>query len=316
VARRIDRAAGALCARACAGPGLRDTISAAMPEPIRRDLANTVRLGVSRRPLADLYYNLMRRRWSWLFAFLAAAYLVINLGFATLFRFDPTGLSGVERLDFAQAFYFSVQTFATIGYGAIAPKSLYANLLVTFEALFGIIYTALATGLVFAKFSRPSTRVTFSRNITVAPRNGRPMLQFRLANERGNELIEASIHVTMLKTEVSAEGHRMRRLHEMKLDRTSQPLFSLSWLVLHEIDEQSPVYGEDQASLAADEALFIVTLTGIDGTFAQTVHARHLYEHHDILWGHRFVDIISAHSPGRLQMDMAKMHDVVPVDDR
>lgn len=285
-----------------------------MADPIRRDPTNAVRIGAARRPLSDLYYDLMRRNWSWLIGFLAVAYILINFAFAALFRLDPGGFSGAENLDFAQAFYFSVQTFATIGYGAVAPKSLYANLLVTFEALFGIMYTALATGLVFAKFSRPSARVMFSRFMTVAPRNGQPMLQFRLANERGNELVETSIRVTMLKTETSAEGHTLRRLYDLALDRNSSPLFSLSWLVMHVIDERSPLFGEDAASLAADEALFIVTLTGIDGTFAQTVHARYLYEYHDIRWGHRFADIISPHSPGRLQMDMSKMHDVVPVE--
>jgi inward rectifier potassium channel len=301
-------------AAACAGLGAWDTMPARMPEPIRRDPTNSVRIGVERRPLSDLYYDLMRRRWRWLIGFLGAAYLVINLAFAAAFSLDPTGFSGAEHLDFEQAFYFSVQTFATIGYGAVAPKSLYANLLVTFEALFGIMYTALATGMVFAKFSRPSARVIFSRVMTVNRRNGRPTLQFRLANTRGNDLVEASIHITMLKSEVTAEGHRLRRLHELKLDRNSSPLFSMSWLVLHEIDEQSPLWGEDEASLAADEVMFIVTLTGIDGTFAQTVHARHLYEFHDVRWNHRFVDIIAPHSPGRFQMDVSKIHDVIRTD--
>lgn len=289
-----------------------------MPEPtsahLRRDPSSAVRIGAGRRPLSDLYYDLMRRPWRWLIGALTLAYLLINLGFAVLYSFDPYGFAGSTRVDFGEAFYFSVQTFATIGYGAIAPKSVFANLLVTVEALTGIMYTALATGLVFAKFSRPSARVTFSRNMIVNVRNGQPVLQFRLANTRGNELVEASIRVTVLKSEVSAEGHQMRRLYELRLDRTSSPLFSLSWLVMHVIDETSPLFGENEASLAADEALFIVTLTGIDGTFAQSVHARHLYEFHDVLWDHRFVDIIAPHSPGRLQMDLSKIHDVVRVD--
>lgn len=285
-----------------------------MTDPPRRDPVNAVRIGTGRRALSDLYYDLMRRRWRWLMGVLTAAYLLINLVFASLYILDPTGFSGSERIGFSEAFNFSVQTFATIGYGGLAPKSAFANLLVTIEALTGIMYTALATGLVFAKFSRPTARVTFSKHMTVNLRNGKPVLQFRLANARGNELLEASIHVTVLKTEVSTEGHQMRRLHDVKLDRNSSPLFTLSWLVLHEIDEQSPLFGEDAESLAADEVLFIVTLTGIDGTFAQSVHARHMYEFHDIRWGHRFVDIISPHSPGRLQMDVGKIHDVVPIE--
>ncbi len=282
-----------------------------MAELPRRDPSNAVRLGQQRAPLSDLYYNLMRRRWRWLVGFLSVLYVVINVVFGALYSLQDDAFNGVDRVGFAEGFYFSVQTFATIGYGAISPKTLYANLLVTTEALLGIIYTAIATGLVFAKFSRPSARVLFSRVMIVTRRNGKRYLQFRLANARGNELVEASLHLTMLKTEVSSEGHSMRRLHEMQLDRATTPLFTLSWLVMHEIDERSPMYGEDAASLAADEALFIVTLTGIDSTFAQTVHARHFYEFHDLRWDHRYVDIIAPHSPGRLQMDLTKFHDVV-----
>lgn len=285
-----------------------------MNQPLRRDPTNAVRIGVPSRPLADLYYNLMRRRWRWLVGFLAAAYLAFNLLFAGLYSLDPTGFANSEPLDFADAFNFSVQTFATIGYGAIAPKSVFTNTLVTIEALAGIMYTALATGLVFAKFSRPSARVTFSKHMTVHERNGRPALHFRLANDRGNDLVEASIRLTVLKTEVSREGQQMRRFRDLQLERSWSPLFAMSWLAIHVIDEHSPLFGEDAASLEADEVLFVVILTGIDGTFAQTVHARHIYEFHDIRWGYRFVDVVTPHSPGRVQLDLSKLHDVVPVE--
>jgi inward rectifier potassium channel len=282
------------------------------PTSVRRDPTAAVRVGGSRHPLSDLYYDLMRRKWRWLVAFLASTYVLVNLAFASLYRLDPFGFGGIEELHFAEAFYFSVQTFATIGYGAIAPKSLYTNVLVTIEALFGIMYTAVATGLVFAKFSRPSARVSFSRHMVINHRNGVPMLQFRMANARGNDLVEATVHVGVLKTETTAEGHSMRRVHELRLERASSPLFAMSWLVLHPIDDTSPLYGETAESLAADEVLFIVTLVGIDGTFAQNVHARHIYEFHDIRWDHRFVDIIAPHAPGVFRMDLDKLHDVEP----
>lgn len=283
-----------------------------MAEPIRRNPADAVRLGTRARPLSDLYYDLMRRPWRWLIAFLAAVFVLANLSFALLYSLQPDGFHGSDHIGFREAFDFSVQTFATIGYGALSPKTMYTNLLVTAEALAGIIYSAIATGLVFSKFSRPSARVLFSEPMVITRRNGRRYLQFRLANARGNELVEASLRVTMLKTETTTEGHSMRRLYEMKLDRAMTPLFTLSWLVMHEIDEHSPMFGEDAASLEDDEALFIVTLTGIDSTFAQTVHARRFYEFHDIRWDHHFVDIISPHPSGQLQMDLGKFHDIVP----
>lgn len=280
--------------------------------PIRRDPTQAVRIGVPITPLSDLYYELMRRRWPFLLGVLTASYLGVNVIFALLYMLDPVGLGGSASSGFGSAFSFSVQTFATIGYGAIAPQTTYANVLVTLEALAGIIFTAIATGLVFAKFSRPSARVVFSTPMVVTTRHGQRCLQFRVANARGNELVEAAIHVSVLMTETSPEGHSLRRLHDLVLERSTSSLFALSWLVMHVIDEQSPLWGHDAESLAADEALIIVTLTGIDGTFAQSVHARHLYEFHDIRWNHRFVDVVSPHSPGRVQLDMTRFHDVQP----
>ncbi len=284
--------------------------------PIRRDPTQAVRIGVPATPLSDLYYELMRRRWAFLIGALTLSYLLVNVLFALLYMLDPGGLGSSASSGFGSAFAFSVQTFATIGYGAIAPQTTYANLLVTIEALSGIIFSAIATGLVFAKFSRPSARLVFSTPMVVTTRHGKRCLQFRVANARGNELVEAAVHITVLKTETSPEGHTIRRLHDLALERATSSLFALSWLVIHVIDEDSPLWGEDAASLAADEALFIVTLTGIDGTFAQSVHARHLYEFHDIRWDHRFVDVISPHSPGRVQLDMRRFHDVEPDPER
>ncbi|HWB75498.1 MAG TPA: ion channel [Nannocystaceae bacterium] len=280
--------------------------------PLRRDPTQAVRIGVPMTPLSDLYYELIRRRWPFLLGVLTAAYLGVNVIFALLYMLDPVGLGGSASSGFGSAFSFSVQTFATIGYGAIAPQTTYANVLVTLEALSGIIFTAIATGLVFAKFSRPSARILFSTPMVVTQRHGKPCLQFRVANARGNELVEAAIHVSVLMTESSPEGHSLRRLHDLALERSTSSLFALSWLVMHVIDESSPLSGHDAASLAADEALIIVTLTGIDGTFAQSVHARHLYEFHDIRWNHRFVDVVSPHAPRRVQLDLTRFHDVEP----
>lgn len=283
----------------------------AQPNVSRRDPTLAVRIGVPSTPLSDLYYRLMSRKWRWLLGGLAVGYIAINAVFAGLYALDPGGFNGADRVGIVEGFYFSVQTFATIGYGTISPRSLYANLLVTFEALAGIIYTAIATGLVFAKFSQPSARVLFSQTMVIGQRHGKPVLQFRMANARGNALLEASVRVTLLKTETTPEGHSMRRLHDVLLDRTTSPLFTLSWLVMHEIDEESPFFGETAESLAADEVLVIVTLTGLEGTFSQTVHARHFYEFHDIRWNRRFVDIISRTDDGRVQMDLRRFDETV-----
>lgn len=150
---------------------------------MRRDPSNATRLGLTPTPLSDLHYQLMRGSWWLLMGALAVLYLAVNAIFAMLYAIDPLGFSGVDSLAFRDAFSFSVQTFATIGYGSIAPKSVYANALVTIEALMGLMFTAIATGLVFAKFSRPRARVLFSRTMIVTMRHGKPCLQFRVVNE-------------------------------------------------------------------------------------------------------------------------------------
>jgi inward rectifier potassium channel len=281
--------------------------------PPRRDPSNAIRLGVRPEPLRDLYYQLMKRSWWLLMGVLALAYLATNTLFAMLYALDPFGFAGVDHLRFSDAFSFSVQTFATIGYGGIAPKSAYANTLVTLEALLGLIFTAIATGLVFAKFARPRARVVFSRVMIMTRRGGKPCLQFRVANARGNDLVEASLLVTMVKSELTSEGVRMRRLHDLRLERSMTPLFTLSWVVMHVVDEQSPLYGESEQSLADDEVLFIATLTGTDGTLSQTVYARQLYEYHDVRWWHRFVDIVTIREHDRgIILDLRRFHDVEP----
>jgi inward rectifier potassium channel len=279
--------------------------------PCDATLPTRLASGVRPTPLSDLYYQLMRGSWWLLMAALAIVYLAVNSVFAMLYALDPRGFSGVDELGFRDAFSFSVQTFATIGYGSIAPKSVYANTLVTVEALMGLMFTAIATGLVFAKFSRPRARVLYSRTMVVTTRHGKPCLQFRVVNERGNDLVEAAMRLTLVKTETTREGPRMRRLYDLRLERSNSPLFALSWVVMHVIDEESPLFGETEQSLADDEVLFIAMLTGIDGTLSQTVYTRHLYEFHDIRWGHRFVDVVQVRPDDHgLIIDVRKFHDV------
>jgi inward rectifier potassium channel len=170
---------------------------------------------------------------------------------------------------------------------------------------------AMASGLMFSKFARPTARVIFSSKMLVSTRDGKPCLVLRMANGRANEIVEATLRISVLKPEVTAEGEKLRRFHDLALVRSQTPLFTLTWLVLHVIDEQSPLFGETDASLHAMNVRFIVTLTGIDSTFAQTVHARTSYFADDVVWGGRFADVTTQLPDGRLQVDYAKFDDVM-----
>jgi len=273
---------------------------------------NIARTGARNGLLDDLYLFLLVSSWPRLVVLLATAYLVTNSLFALAYLLEGHSLEHASAGSFSDAFFFSVQTMATIGYGYIIPHTLFANILVTVESLTGLFGLAVVTGLVFAKFSRPTARVLFSRVAVVTPRDGVPSLMFRMANQRGNQIVEARIHVVLALTETTAEGEVIRRLQDLEMARAQNALFALSWTAVHPITATSPFYRQTQESLAATEAEVIVSLTGIDESFSQTVHARHSYTADEIVWGARFVDILSRAPDGRRRIDYTHFHEVVP----
>jgi inward rectifier potassium channel len=266
------------------------------------------------RPAAldDLYYYLLTAYWPVLLLMIAGLFVAANLIFALAYFLDG-GLEGGRPGSFADAFFFSVQTMATIGYGKVSPASTFANLMVAAEAVTGLVGLAMVTGLVFAKFSRPTARVRFSSVAVIAPRDGVPCLMFRMANLRGDRIVEASIHVALGRYDTTAEGDTMYRIHDLKLLRHQNPIFSLSWTAIHPIIEDSPLIGETRESLAALKAQIVVSLTGLDETFNQTIHARHQYNIDDIVWNARFADVFNRLPNGEVKIALDRFDDVVPI---
>ena len=268
-------------------------------------------VGERRRPLRDLYHGLLRLSWPTTVATIAAWFLVANAAFA----FGYYAVGGVANLppdSFADAFFFSVQTMGTVGYGAMYPASFGANVLVVAECIVGITLTALATGLVFAKFSRPSARVVFTREAVISPMNGVPALMFRIGNERGNQIVDTQIRAVLARTEHTAEGVMFYRFYDLKLVRERALSLSRSMSIIHMIDERSPLYGITPAELAEQEIEIDLMAVGIDDTSMQMVHAAHHYFTHQILWGARHVDILTDNGNGVLVVDLRKFHDTVP----
>ena len=266
--------------------------------------------GLKRGGLRDTYHWLLTISWPWFIVQGAAIYLGVNAVFAWLFWLDPQGIAGARPGSFADAFFFSVETFATIGYGALAPHSAYANILMTVEAFAGIALTAVATGLIFARFSRPTARVMFSRVAVVAPFDGVPTLMFRAANVRTNQVLEAEVSVSMARQVRTVEGVSLRRLYDLPVTRGRQPLFALTWMVMHPIDERSPLFGATPESLMAEQAEIVIVLSGVDETFAARVHARHSYIPGEIVWGRHFEDVLSVTPDGRRIVDYGRFHEV------
>jgi inward rectifier potassium channel len=261
----------------------------------------------------DIYVFFLRTTWPKLIAIFALLFLAINLLFASIYRLIPLSVDGARPGSFADAFFFSVQTFSTIGYGTLSPHGTAGNLLVCLEAFTSLVTSALLTGIVFAKFSRPRARVMFSRVAIVNNRNGVPCFMFRMANERGTDIVQASVRVTLLIDEETQEGEVLRRFYDLKLERESTPVFVLSWTVIHRIDEQSPMFKLDSAFLKEHQVRFFVTMTGIDDTFAQTVNVRHDYVDDDIMFHHRFVDVMTRFPDGHVHMEFEKFHQTIPL---
>ncbi len=201
---------------------------------------------------------------------------------------------------------------ATIGYGKMVPSGFAGNLLVTVESVLGMAMVAVLTGLLFAKFSRPTSRVLFSRYAVVTKQNGVPTLQFRVANERDSVIVEAKMRVVVIRGETTAEGATMRRFHDLTLARSETPLFPLSWLVSHALDEKSPLHGLSPSRCVEEDVEILCALSGTEESLAQTVHARFSYTGDDLRFGHRFVDIISLRPDGLRIIDYTHFHDVVP----
>lgn len=264
----------------------------------------------------DLYHSLLRASWRRILAAIAALYMLVNALFATAYVSCGEGaLEGTRRHDlagrFVEAFFFSVQTFSTIGYGRIAPDGLAANVIVTVEALTGLLGLALATGLLFARFSRPTARVLFSNVAIIASHDGEPSFLFRMANERRNQIVDATVSVSLSRNEMTAEGQGFRNFYDLSLERRRSPFFALSWTVVHPIDAKSPLAGATRESLREAEAEILVSLIGTDDTFAQTVHARFSYIADDILWGGTFTDMLSRTVGGLIEMNTDRIHDVI-----
>ena len=281
-----------------------DTLSA------RPRVGDAVRKGAPSELRRDFYFFFMEGPWSRLVVTLMFIYLTINATFAGLYLLEPGAIGGAHARSFADAFYFSVQTFSTIGYGVLTPATPYGNLVVTAEAAVGLLSAAFATGLMFAKAARPHSSTLFSNVFLVSPRNGIPTVTFRVGNARGNDVVDATITVTILKTEITREGDRLRRMHELPLLRNRSPIFTMTWVVMHEIDERSPLAGVDWSD-PKDLLGLVVTLVGHDGTYGQTTYARHVYYPENARVGHRFVDVMSQLPDGRMAIDYSLFHETV-----
>jgi inward rectifier potassium channel len=274
---------------------------------------NIERRGIPRRRLTrDTYHRLLNLEWRWLIAYITLVYLAVNALFALVYLALGDGIENARHGSFQDAFFFSVQTMATIGYGKMVPSGLWGNLMVTLESVLGMATVAVLTGLLFAKFSRPTSQVVFSKYAVIQKQHGVPTLVFRVANLRDSILVEATMRVILMRREQTPEGHTLRKFHNLALERSETPLFPLSWVISHRLDDKSPLHGLSPEGWEQEDAEIICALTGVEESFAQAIHARCSYGFEDLKFSHRFVDIITVGESGQRIIDYTHFHDVVP----
>ena len=262
----------------------------------------------------DLYHLFMTVTWPVVFGTFAAYFFVFNLLFAGAYSLQAGDIANLNPPGYWGRFFFSVETFATVGYGDMHPQTPFAHIVAAIEIFIGLMSLALITGMMFARFSKPTARFVFARQAVVRPMNGKPTLMLRAANARQNIVMEASARLRLLRDEITPEGFPIRRIQDLPLIRHRHPVFLFGWTLLHVIDEDSPLAGATEQSLSAARAYLLLTVIGTDETTGQSLMARQEYPAAAIRWNHRYADILSTDTDGVDHFDYTRFQDIEALD--
>ena len=280
---------------------------------------NVRRRGTSWRDMHP-YLFMINTSWPVFATMIFTGYVIANVVFALVYL--AIGVEHLQGADtstafgrFLSAFFFSAQTFTTLGYGRLSPDGLLSNLVAAFQAFLGLLAFAVAAGLLFGRFSRPVARIAFSRQMVVAPYQAGTSLQFRIANRRSNNLMEIEAQVLLMTVEPSDHG-LLRKYRPLTLERSSIQFLPLTWTVVHPIDEASPLWGQTVDHLTRQQAEFLILIKAFDDTFFQTVHVRHSYRHEEVAWGVRFVTAFEEDPRGEMVLDLKRLSEIVPTETR
>lgn len=275
---------------------------------------NVKRIGLPFFNTANNYHTLITMSWTKFWLLVLTGYSIVNIIFAVIYISLGTdslnGTLGDTSFDhFMNAFFFSAQTLSTVGYGHIYPKGMWSNSAAALESMMGLLAFALATGLLYGRFSRPSAKIAYSKNLLVAPylENSKGIM-FRLANFRKNILIDLQIEIIFSFNE-TVNGKTERRFFPLELERRKVSVLTTSWTIVHPLDEKSPLVDMTKEDLENTEASFAVLLKAFDDTFSQTVHSRTAYQHHEIVWGAKFKPVFDRDEDGRIVLDLNKIND-------
>jgi inward rectifier potassium channel len=281
------------------------------PRVVRLGGREVITEGLNLNFWADISHRCMTASWPAFIGGAAMVFVAFNAFFAFFYWIGDQPISNVPGGAYIDYLYFSIETLSTAGYGDMHPQSHYGHFVATVELFTGIFSMSVMTGLVFARFSRPSARLLFAENPVISDHEGERTLMIRLANERHNIISNANARLWLFKNTISKEGQSFRRFYELPLSRNESPALALSWTLFHIVDEASPLYGLNAEELEANNISLAVVVSGYDVVAAQTVHARKSYDHSDIRIGHRYAEILDTTEDGRLRVDYGRFHETV-----
>ena len=269
--------------------------------------------GIRLEVFHDLFHYFMRVSWPRLFATFAVFFLTFDAIFGLAYYFVPGCIANLNPPGLAGAFFFSVETLATVGYGDMHPQTVYGHTVAMIEIFVGLMSLAVITGLMFARFSRPRAKFLFSKQLVVRPIDGRRTLMLRAANMRLNVVQDAHANMSLARDEVTKEGYYLRRIVDLPLVRSKQPMFNLGWTMMHALDDSSPLFRETPESLRESQASIVLIMSGTGESTGQTLSARAEYTYRDICWNSTFCDILMQDPNGVLHIDYAKFDHIEPL---
>jgi len=261
----------------------------------------------------DSYHWILSLSWPRFALFLLGSYVFINLLFAALYILQPNCIADLDPRSFPHAFFFSVETLATVGYGHNYPATVYGHVIVTIEIFLGMIWLAVITGLIFVRFARPTARIVFSNSLVIAPFDGRLSVMYRVANLRHTSMAEAEFRLLYSRDERVLEGDEVRRFHELKVYPDRMITFPAALTIRHTIDEQSPLHGATAESLEKEDAFFVASTLSLELVMAASVQSAQDYSFEDIQFGVRFVDVYTEREDGGMTVDYGRLHETEPV---
>jgi inward rectifier potassium channel len=250
-----------------------------------------VKLNTKKSDLRDTYHLILTLSWPGFAGFIFGIYLLINVTFAWLYLLEPHAIAEMKPGSFLDAFFFSVETLATVGYGHMYPETFYGHLITMLEIMVGLFGLAVITGLIFVRFSRPTARMHFSKVAVIAPFDGVPTLMVRVANLRHQAMVEPEFRMILLRNIVTVEGDDMRRFSPLKLQFDHLIAFPAVLTLRHQIDEQSPLYGMTPEDFQRLDVRVMTSIVGVDSVIVAPVQSGHDYNYDQIEWNRRFVEI-------------------------